>query len=229
MKTFALALIAVVASADFLPAPVQQVWDSIPVTREQAKAKYGRHGRKFVTNEHHAQHVLEAHHNVRAQRERLGLAPLNSRGDNIRKSYEDMTGFSAYILGIFMGLMYNPAAGPNKCFSAVESGLTASSNLFYILTRSYMPWYLPEAQLVLQDNIALAGGFYTDCDVNKFFDSMTSLISEEGISQMSARATAAYPFEYSKYKKSKEDEFSTSFQRGESFGKLFGAVTNYHI
>lgn len=146
----------------------------IPATKHAALAKYGR-AKEFKTSPEHKRIVAEAHVNVRAQRERLGLAPMGgvgvgSRGEDIRKSYEDMTGFSASILGMFAGLQYNPNAGANKCFSAVESGLTASSSLFYVLTKIYMPWYVPEGQLILQDNIALIGGFYTDCEANKFFD-----------------------------------------------------------
>ncbi len=135
-----------------------------------------------------------------------------------------MTGFSARILGTFAGLQYNSAAGPNKCFGAVESGLTASSNLFYILTKVYMPWYVPEAQLIVQDTIALTGGFYTDCEANKFFDSMTALFSEEGASALGARFVTAQQFELKKYNKIKADPKTTSFQRGEAFGKAFGAI-----
>merc|ERR1712025_1425635 len=104
--------------------------EELPVTKQQARKKYGNYGtRGFKTTPEHRAAVDAAHVSVRAQRERLGLAPLNgsleSRADNLRKSYEDMTGFSAYVLGIAMGLQYNPAAGQSKCFNAVESGLTA--------------------------------------------------------------------------------------------------------
>jgi len=171
-----------------------------------------------------------AHHNVRAQRERLGLAPLGARPDEeMRKSYEDMTGFSAFVLGVAQGLMYNPAAGSNACFGAIESGLVASSNLFFILSKMYMPWYVPEAQLNLQDNIALMSGFYTECDVNKFFDSMTTLISSEGLSTMGARAGGSYMFEYKNFNELKSDPTASTFVKAEAMGKLFGTITNYHI
>jgi hypothetical protein len=212
---------------------IQAKWDAFPVTRADALAKHGK-SKAFKTSPEHKRIVDEAHVNVRASRERLGLAPfggvgVGSRGEDIRKSYEDMTGFSARILGTFAGLQYNAAAGPNKCFGAVESGLTASSNLFYVLTKVYLPWYVPEAQLIVQDNIALLGGFYTDCEANKFFDSMTALFSEEGLSALGARAVTAQQFEIKRYNKMKSDPSTTSFQRGEAFGKAFGAVTAYHI
>ena len=170
---------------------------------------------------------------MRAQRERLGLAPIGTAnalaaGDAF-EAYENMGGFTGSVLGFFKGLQYNSQGGPNKCFSAVESSLTASSNLFFILARMYMPWYVPEAQLVVQDSIALIGGFYTDCDVNKFFDSMTVLISEEGMSQMGARAGTASQFEWKQYKNLKKEKQITNFQKQAAFGKAFGAVTQYHI
>jgi hypothetical protein len=236
MTAFVLACVASV-TLGHLFTPLQEAWDAFPVTKDQARKKYNKSGYKaFKTSPEHQQAVAEAHVSVRAQRERLGLAPIGmagvvaaGRGDNIRKSYEDMTGFTAGILGMAMGLQYNSAAGPNKCFNAIEGALTASSNFFWVLARIYMPWYVPEAQLVVQDNIALLGGFYTDCDVNKFFDSMTTLFSEEGLSSLGARGATASQFEYKRYQKAKEDPRGSTFTRGESFGKLFGAITNYHI
>jgi hypothetical protein len=145
------------------------------------------------------------------------------------RSYQDMTGLSALTLGVAQGLMYNSAAGPNSCFTAVESGLIASSNLFYVLTKSFIPWYVPEVQLVLQDNVALVAGYYKDCEINKFFDTMTTLISSEGLSTLGARAAGAYYFEYKNFTKTWSDDDATTFDKGSSFGSLFGALTNYHI
>merc|ERR1712127_768694 len=158
-----------------------------------------------------------------AQRQRLGLAPIGApRDGDMRKSYEDMTGLSAALLGMAQGLQYNSAAGPSKCFIAVEGTTVAASNMFYVLVRSYMPWYQPELQLVLQDQIALIGGFYNDCDANKFFDTMTTLFSQEGLSAAGARGSTAYLTMYGAFKESMGDERSSTFVKGEAFGKLFG-------
>jgi hypothetical protein len=46
----------------------------------------------------------EAHHNVMAQRKRLGMAPIQAKGS---KDYSGLNGFSAYFLGVFYGLQYN--------------------------------------------------------------------------------------------------------------------------
>ena len=69
----------------------------------------------------------------------------------------------------------------------------------FVLARIYMPWYVPEAQLVIQDNIALLGGFYHDCDVNKLFDSLTGLLSQEGLSAAATRLAVAMQFEWKRY------------------------------
>lgn len=122
----------------------------IPRTQEDARKKFGR-VREFKTSPQHRIMAEQAHTNVRAQRERLGLAPLTAdgRGGNLKKSYEDLGGFSGYILGVAKGLQYNQAAGPSPCFNAVEATTVAGSNLFFILSKIYQPWYVPEAQLVV--------------------------------------------------------------------------------
>lgn len=93
----------------------------------------------------------------------------------------------------------------------------------------YMPWYVPEAQLVLQDSIALFGGFYQDCDMNKFFDSMTAVISQEGMSALGTRYAVASKFELKKYKEIKEVPSSSNFMKAAAFGKAFGAITQYSL
>ena len=180
----------------------------------------------------HRAQLAQAHHNVRAQRERLGLPKLGS--DLLGKedgydSFESMEGFNGKVLGFMKGLQYNQAAGPGLCFNTVESTLYASSNLFFVLSKMYMPWYVPEAQLVLQDSIALFGGFYHDCDMNKFFDSMTAVISQEGMSALGTRFAVASKFELAKYKEMKEAPQSTSFMKAAAFGKAFGAITQYSL
>jgi len=72
-------------------------------------------------------------------------------------------------------------------------------------------------------------GLYTNCDVNKFFDAMTTLFSSEGISSLAARGMGAYLFSYNNFKSVKANPESSAFAIGVAFGQLFGAVTNYHI
>jgi len=227
-STFAIACMAATTQANIF-SDVKAAYDNFPVTKQEARERFTV-PRNFKMTPAHAEAYKQAHHNVRAQRERLGLAPIGARPDeDMRKSYEDMTGLTALVLGMAQGLMYNAAAGQNSCFSAIESGLTASSNFFFVLSKMYMPWYVPEAQLVIQDNVALLGGFYTDCDINKFFDSMTTLISSEGLATLGSRAGGSYFFEFSSFKEMRADPMASTFVKAEKFGKLFGAVTNYHI
>ena len=121
----------------------------------------------------------------------LGQAAI---GNDYWSAYDRESGLGALFTGMTKGLMYNSANGPDGCFSTVADTSIALSNAFYVMRRAYLPWYLPEAQLVIQDNIALIGGYYTECSVNTFFDSMTTLISAEGISSLSARGAGAYLF-----------------------------------
>ena len=121
----------------------------------------------------------------------LGQAAI---GNDYWSAYDKESGLGALITGMTKGLMYNSANGPDGCFTTVADSTIALSNVFYVMRHIYLPWYLPEAQLVIQDNIALMGGFYTECSVNTFFDSMTTLISAEGISSLGARGAGAYLF-----------------------------------
>lgn len=58
---------------------------------------------------------------------------------------------------------------------------------------------------------------------------MTTLISSEGLSSLGARAMGTYFFEYADFKEKRADPDASAFATAASFGKLFGAVTNYHI
>jgi hypothetical protein len=194
--SFTIACVVATASAGIVDGLVDFVAD-FPISKADARAKYGAKYREFKTNPTHQQAVKEAHHNLRAQRERLGLPRIGAdpaRDEDVRKAYEDMNGLSAWMLGLTQGLQYSTSGSTSKCFDAVEGMTTGFSNLFYVLTRMYMPWYMGEAQLAMQDTIALFGSVYIECDVNKFFDSMTTLFSVEGVSSLGARGGGAYFF-----------------------------------
>lgn len=200
----------------------------IPVTRHDAHDRVGLNTRSFKSTHHTRVAAEEAHHNIRAQRERLGL-PLVGAGTDVLKSYENLNGFIGSLLGIAQGLQYNPNAVSSACFSAVEGALIASDNGLSVLTKIYMPWYLSEAQLLLQDTIALQASFYTECEVNKFFNTMTHLVSAEGVSEMGARASGAFLFEYNTFKEERANPAASSFQKGTAFGRLFATIADYHI
>ena len=124
-STFAIACMAAACQANIFES-VQEFIADFPVSKQDARDRFTPVKRSFKSSHAHQEMYQAAHHNVRAQRERLGLAPLGARPDEeMRKSYEDMTGYSALVLGVAQGLMYNPAAGSNACFGAIESGLVA--------------------------------------------------------------------------------------------------------
>ena len=113
MKAFVLACVvasAYAGLADILET-AQAIWDEVPVTKQQALKKYGK-APKFKTTPTHQKAVEAAHINVRAQRERLGLAPIGNSnllaagieaGDGFA-AYENMDGFTGSVLGFFKGL-----------------------------------------------------------------------------------------------------------------------------
>lgn len=166
---------------------------NIPITRHDVHKYIKPNTRQFKSTPTSQMAMLEAHHNIQAQRERLGMPRVGS-GADILKSYENLNGFIGQLLGVAQGLQYNPNNSSSACFTAVESMLIASDNGLGVLTKLWAPWYWSEAQLTLQDTIALNAGFYTECDVNKFFNTMTHLVSAEGVSEMGARASGAYMF-----------------------------------
>jgi hypothetical protein len=147
-SAFALACMGAVSQASIFSGLTELLSD-FPVTKDHARARFMSSKRDFVSNPTHAEAAEAAHHNVRAQRKRLGLQVIGARPDeDSRKAYDDLKGLPAYILGLAQGLQYSSGGG-GKCFNAVESGLNAGGSLFYVLTKVYMPWYIPEAQLII--------------------------------------------------------------------------------
>lgn len=150
-------------------------------------------------------------------------------GDS-ENSYENLDTLVGRILGTFQGLQYSTSGGGNSaCFTAIESFILALDNGFSVYTKLYLPFYWSDAQLVTQDSIALYAGAYTECDVNKFFNSMSHLASSEGISEMGARGSGAYMFQFKDYKKVMADPSSTRFQKGVAWGSLFSTIADYTI
>jgi hypothetical protein len=154
----------------------------------------------------------QATHNVRATRERLGLPKVSQGGGDGASEYESLNGISGRLLGLAQGLQYSTSGGANSaCFTAIESLLISVDNASSMATKLWAPWYWSEAQLTMQDTIALNAGFYTECDVNKFFNSMSHLATAEGLSEMGARASGAFFFQYKQYKKDVAVPSASSF------------------
>jgi len=216
---------------DFMQSPKAFLVDhNVPVTRHDVKTQITVRNHEFKTNPNHQMLLEQSHHNIRAQRERLGLAKVGAGSESILASYDNLNGFSANLLGVAKGLQYNPNdTSMNKCFTAVEGLLIATDNSLHIISKLIYPWYLAEVQLVVQDLVALNAGFYSDCDANKFFNTMTQLISAEGVSEISARASGAYFFEYKNFKAIRAEAGASSYVKGKEFGKLFSVLSAYKI
>lgn len=121
------------------------------------------------------------------------------------QTYENLNGFLGAILGAADGLMYTPG-GSSKCFSAVEGSLISLDSLAHVFLHAYLPWYWSELQLVVQDEISLQAALYADCDVDKFFNTMTHLITWEGASELLARGAGGFFFEFQDFLDAWNDE-----------------------
>lgn len=202
----------------------------IPVTRrDRDKYVNRKQSGGFKKAPHHDIMMEQAIHSVRAQRVRLGLPLVAQGGEDAESSYNNLNGAIGRILGVFQGMQYsNAGGGQSACFTAIEGFLIAQDNFVSILSKMWAPWYWSEAQMVIQDSIALNAGFYTECDVNKFLNNASYLATSEGFSELTARGSGAYMFQYKEYKKIKAGQGS-SFVKGKSFGNLFATLMDYHI
>lgn len=103
-SAFALACMGAVSQASLFSG-LTELLSNLPVTKDQARARYMPSKRDFVSNPTHAEAVEAAHHNVRAQRKRLGLQVIGARPDeDTRRAYDEMTGLPALLLGLTQGL-----------------------------------------------------------------------------------------------------------------------------
>lgn len=118
----------------------------------------------------------------------------------------------------------------NRCYNAAESVVIALDTQGDILKKIYIPAYWAEAQVNIQDFIAVASGVYVDCSVDKAFNTITHLISSEGLSELGGRLAGAYPFEISEAMKvwSNPDQYTTA-EAGFKYGKVISIALNYTI
>ena len=190
-STFAVACFVAINSANAnLLDDAKQFFAELPVTRQEAIKKAGgsttfSHRIPTLTQEHMA---VEAHHNLRAQRERLGLAKIGAGSNHdLQSEYTTMGGLTGLLLGVASGIQYNPASGTSDCFTTVE-GLSISLNSAgHVLSHIYLPWYAPEGMQLFQDSTALVAGLYTNCKMDKLITSLNGLVSVEGLSTLASR------------------------------------------
>jgi hypothetical protein len=231
-SAFVIACFAAVncANANII-ADAKQFFAELPVTRQEAIRKSGTatpvHRAPTLTQQHQA---IQAHHNLRAQRERLGLPKMGAGSNHdLQSTYTEMGGLTGLMLGVASGVQYNSAAGTSDCFTTVEGFSVALNSVGHIISHIYMPWYAPEAMQLFQDSTALTAGFYTTCQMDKLINNLTGLVSVEGLSTLSARGGTSLLTLGPKFLSSMKEPNSSSFMVGQSFGKLFSAISGYSI
>ena len=76
----------------------------------------------------------------------------------------------------------------------------------------------------------MAAAFYVDCSLNKFFNQVSHLFTEEGTTEVSGRVAGAYFFEISHAQKVWNNKQDYSLQeQGQAYGKAFSVVSNYYL
>ena len=75
---------------------------------------------------------------------------------------------------------------------------------------------------------ALSAAFYVDCSLNKFFNQLIHLSSEEGVSEIIGRVAGSYYFEIADAIKAfkNEDGSMDAEARGIAYGRAISVITN---
>ena len=171
----------------------------------------------------------DAHHSLMAQRARLGL-PLVGAGPNVQQNYAQLNSASGFVLNLLTGMAYNGDATNSKCYNAAEDMIISLDTSTDVFKKLWIPAYLAEAQVQIQDLVAILAATYIDCSIDKIFLTLASLASSEGIASASGRVTGALPFEIGKCQQAyqKPKAFSTP-EKGVIYGKCLSIILNYTI
>jgi len=92
-------------------------------------------------------------------------------------------------------MTYNGDATDSNCYSAAESMIVSIDSGSDILKKLWITAYWAEAQIQLQDFIAISSGLYIDCSGDKLFNTLSTIASSEGMSTAGGRVAGALPFE----------------------------------
>lgn len=81
-----------------------------------------------------------------------------------------------------------------------------------------------------QDMTALTAAFYVDCSLDKLFNQLVHLASEEGVTEISGRVAGSYFFEINAAQKAWQNpEDYTTKERGRIFGTALSVILNYTL
>jgi hypothetical protein len=81
----------------------------------------------------------------------------------------------------------------------------------------------------VQNWIQLSTGVYANCDAQKFFNTVTALITGEGSSTLAARLAGGFIFELPSYIDQFTNDSNTQFTKWNAVGKICQLVFNYSI
>ena len=180
---------------DYESHPIYQFHGSNRATiRENHQELFAKEVKPLTTAQRHQ--AINAHHNVQSRRARLGLPQTGYASPLVEQEYGELNSLSGFMLNVLQGMSYK-GTGNNKCYDASESIIIAIDTSTDLIKKFFIPAIWAEILIQLQDMTALSAAFYVDCNVNKFFNQLVHLSSEEGMSEISGRVAGAYFFEIS--------------------------------
>jgi len=175
--------------------------------------------------EDHQRNAVQARHNTFEQRQRLGIA----KGSEYGQSKIDEISFGAAALNFLVGLSFE-GTSETDCFYSIETLLFQLDTNGRIIRKLYIPSYISEFQLNVQNIVASASGSYVTCYIAKFFTTLTAILTTEGISELISRVFTNYPFTISQaqdmWANPSDYELAERFQL---YGKVFSQVFQYFI
>lgn len=140
--------------------------------------------------------AINARHNMMDQRERLGMARVGMATPEVGQEYAALNSVSGFMLNVLQGMSYQQG-GNSKCYNASEDVIIALDTTSDLVKKFYIPAIWAEMMVQAQDITALTAAFYVDCSINKFFNQVSHLFTEEGTTEVSGRVAGAYFFEIS--------------------------------
>ena len=208
----------------------QQRFTSRQDTNKKVKSK-GNKGRRMKPLTEAQRHMYyDAHHNLMAQRARLGLPRVGyANSPEVGQAYDQLNSSAGFFLNFLRGMSYSKGSD-SKCFSAAESFIIGLDTASDIMRKIYISAYWAELQVQQQDLIAITSALYVDCSVDKLFTVISHVISSEGQTELYARATGAFFFEIKEAQDAwnNPDKYSQK-RRGEIYGRALSVLLNYTI
>ena len=208
--------------------PIYEFHGSNRATARQRMAKHGDRHVPELSRQHRIK-AIDAHHNLMARRERLGLAKVGMATPEVGQEYSELNSISGFMLNVLQGMSYQQG-GNSKCYDASEDIIIAIDTSSDLIKKFYIPAIWAEMMVQAQDITALTAAFYVDCSVNKFFNQVSHLFTEEGTSEVTGRVAGAYFFEIAAAQKvwNNPDDY-TSKEKGQAYGRAFSVVANYYL